>query len=105
MNRELDQAVAELERVDLSTITDPVTFYNIASLFFDQGQSSQAEVYYRRAVDLDPGFADAYMQLGLSLIQQGKMEEAGPFLQKVIELAPESQNAALAQEFLGMIQG
>lgn len=105
MNRQLDEAVAELEQLDLTAVNDPVVFYNIGSLFFDQGQSAQAEIYYRQAVDLDPNFADAYMQLGLSLIQQGKMQEAKPHLEKVVELAPESQNAALAQEFLAMIEG
>ena len=43
------------------------------------------------------------MQLALSLIQQGKMADAKLHLQKVIEIDPESQNAALAQDFLDTI--
>lgn len=103
--RRLEDAIAVLEQMDMSTVTDPIVFYNIGTLFFDQGESAEAQGYYEQAVALDPSFADAYMQLGLSLIQQGKMEEAGPHLQKVIELAPDTENAALAQEFLAMIQG
>jgi Tfp pilus assembly protein PilF len=84
---------------------DPFVFYNLGSMFFDQGQSAEAEDYYRRATERDPSFADAYMQLGLSMIQQGKMAEATPHLEKVLELAPGSENAALAQEFLALVQG
>ncbi len=104
MERRLDEAVAELDKMDLEGITDPIVFYNIGSLFFDQGQAAQAATYYQRSVELDPNFADAYMQLGLCFIQQGKMEAARPHLEKVIALDPESQNAALAQEFLAMIE-
>ena len=103
MRRELDAALAELDKIDLSQITDPIVFYNIGSLLFDQGQSANAQRYYELALGLDPTFADAHMQVALCLIQQGKMQEAKPHLQKVIELDPDSQNAALAQDFLNTI--
>lgn len=103
MQRDLDSALAQLEEIDLSTIRDPIVFYNIGSLLFDQGQSAQAQQYYELAIARDAGFADAYLQLALSLIQQGKMADAKLHLQKVIELDPESQNAADAQDFLNTI--
>ena len=104
MERRLDEAVAELEQIDLTEIMDPIVFYNIGSLLFDQGQSAQAQTYYTLAVERDPDFSDAHMQLGLSMIQQGLMQECKPHFEKVIELDPESENAALAQQFLDMIQ-
>ena len=105
MERRTDEAVAALDGLDLTNVMDPIVFYNIGSLLFDQGQSAEAATYYQRAVERDPSFADAYMQLGLCFIQQGKMTEAKPHLEKVIELDPGSENAALAQEFLAMVQG
>jgi len=105
VERRTDEAIAALDGVDLSEVMDPFVFYNLGSMFFDQGQSAEAEDYYRRATERDPSFADAYMQLGLSMIQQGKMAEATPHLEKVLELAPGSENAALAQEFLALVQG
>lgn len=105
MERRVDDALAELDKLDLSGIQDPIVYYNIGSLLFDQGQSAEAEGYYQQAVDLDPSFVEARMQLGLSMIQQGKMAEAKPHFEKVVELAPGTQDAALAQEFLGMIEG
>lgn len=103
MQRDLDSALAQLEQIDLSTISDPIVFYNIGSLLFEQGQSAPAQRYYELAIARDAGFADAHMQLALSLIQQGKMADAKAHLQKVIELDPESQDAALAQDFLNTI--
>ncbi len=103
MQRDLDGAMAHLERVDPADIRDPIVFYNIGSLLFDQGQSAEAQKYYELAIQRNPGFADAHMQVGLCLIQQGKMDEAKSHLEKVIELDPGSQNAALAQDFLNSI--
>lgn len=102
-DRKLDEALAELDQLDLATIQDPIVFYNIGNLLFDQGQSADAQKYYALSLARDPNSADAHMQMGLSLIQQGLMVEARPHLERVVELDPESQNAALAQEFLGMI--
>src|SRR5271166_921108 len=42
----------------------------------DPGKLAQAELAYRRALSLDPGGADAYLQLGHVLKLQGKTEEA-----------------------------
>jgi tetratricopeptide (TPR) repeat protein len=103
MNRDIDAAMAEIGSIDVAEISDPVVFYNIGSLLFDQGQSAAAATYYELALQRDPAFADAHMQLALCMIQQGMMEEAKPHLRKVIELDPESPNGALAQDFLNSL--
>ncbi len=103
MERDLDTAMTHLAEIDLDQIGDPLVFYNIGSLLFDQGQSVEAQGYYEGAIERDPGFADAYMQLALCMIQQGNMADAKAPLEKVIELDPNSQNGALAQDFLDMI--
>ncbi len=105
VQRRTDDAIAALDGVDLSGVMDPFVFYNVGQMFFEQGQSAEAESYYRMSVERDPAFADGYMQLGLSLIQQGKMQDAKPHLEKVLELDPGSENAALAEQFLQMVDG
>lgn len=102
MQRDLDGALAELDKIDLDGITDPIVFYNIGNLLFEQGQSAESAKYFELALQRNPDFADAHMQLGLAFIQQGMFAEAKPHLQKVVELDPDSQNAALAQQFLDM---
>jgi hypothetical protein len=103
MNRDLDTAMTHLAEIDLDQIRDPVVFYNIGSLLFNQGQSAEAQSYYEGAIERNPGFADAYMQLALCMIHQGRMAEAKAPLEKVIELDPNSQNGAMAQDFLDSI--
>ena len=103
MNRDIDSAMAEIEKINVADISDPIVFYNIGSLLFDQGQSAAAATYYELALQRNPNFADAHMQLALCMIQQGMMEEAKPHLQKVIELDPDSPNGALAQDFLNSL--
>ncbi len=103
MERDLGTALTHLAEIDLEQIRDPLVFYNIGSLLFEQGQSAEAQGYYEGAIERNPNFADAYMQLALCLIQQGQMAEAKAPLEKVIELDPTSQNGALAQDFLNSI--
>jgi len=103
MERDLDTALMHLAEIDLTQIGDPLVFYNIGSLLFEQGQSAEAQSYYEGAIERDPNFADAYMQLALCLIQQGQMDAAKAPLEKVIELDPDSQNGALAQDFLNSL--
>ncbi len=103
VRRDVDAAMAELEQIDLQRVTDPIIFYNIGSLLFSQGQSAAAQGYFERALALNPNDVDSHLQVALCLIQQGMMEESRVHLEKVIELAPETQNAADAQSFLEMI--
>jgi len=103
MDRDLDTAMTHLAEINLEGIRDSLVFYNIGSLLFEQGQSAEAQGYYEGAIERDPNFADAYMQLALCMIQQGQMAEAKVPLQKVVELDPNSQNGALAQDFLNSI--
>ncbi len=103
VRRDVEAAMAEFEQIDLQRITDPIVFYNIGNLLFGQGQSAEAQRYFEMALALNPDDVDSHMQVALCLIQQGMMEESRTHLEKVIELAPETQNAADAQSFLEMI--
>jgi len=103
MDRDLETAQTHLAEINLDQIRDPLVFYNIGSLLFEQGQSAEAQGYYEGAIERNPNFSDAHMQLALCLIQQGQMDAAKGHLEKVIELDPNSQNGALAQDFLNSL--
>ena len=57
-------------------------------------------------VEVRVGMADAHLQLGICMIaiKPPKPEQARMHFEKVIELDPDSPNAALAQEFLNSLQ-
>ncbi len=62
------------------------------------GQPVRAEEYLRHAIDLDPGFAPAYVRLAdLYARQADRVEEALPLRRRATELEPE--NAAYWVEF------
>jgi tetratricopeptide (TPR) repeat protein len=55
-----------------------------------------AEVAFRKVLELDPAFADAYYQLGMVNVNKGANAEAITELEKYLELAPDGPNAAVA---------
>jgi tetratricopeptide (TPR) repeat protein len=50
----------------------------------------ESEKNYRKAIALDPKFAQAYHWLGINLTSQGKYEEAYSTLKKALELDPDN---------------
>ena len=50
----------------------------------------ESEKNYRKAVELDPKFAQAYHWLGINLTSQGRYEEAYSTLKKALELDPDN---------------
>ena len=50
----------------------------------------ESEKNYRKAIELDPKFAQAYHWLGINLTSQGKSDEAYPTLKRALELDPDN---------------
>lgn len=88
------------KQLDEKTLTDPGTFYNIGILLFKNGQIDIAVDYLNKCISLDPNSVDGHYQLGLANLNKGEMEEAKKNFEKVIELAPDSEIAALARKIL-----
>jgi tetratricopeptide (TPR) repeat protein len=58
-----------------------------------KGKEAEAEAFFRKAVEVDPEFADAYNELGAAEVSLGKLPEAAGNFQKAIDLAPEHRLA------------
>ena len=67
-------------------------------------QPAAARDYFTKVIDANPKDADGYYYRGLATIQAGKAKEAKADLQKVIELAPDSDQAKEAKEYLKSIK-
>lgn len=63
------------------------------------GQWEQAAEDFTKAVSLDPASAPAYLNLGLSRLQQGRVEDAVKALNRAVTLSPKLRGANL---FLGI---
>lgn len=58
-----------------------------------KGNNEGAQAFFRKAVDIDPEFADAYNELGAAEASLGNLPEAADDFQKAIDLAPEHRLA------------
>lgn len=80
---------------------DPHVYYFSAMLLaqMDAQHNPESQVEMQkdleRAVQLDPNFADAYGMLALSLVWQGKHDEAIPPAEKAVELSPRNDEWAM----------
>lgn len=104
MERDIDAAMTEMQKIDPAEIQDANVFYNFGSLLFDQGRIADAVTYFELALQRNPRFADAHLQLGICMVAERKPDQARPHFERVIELDPGSANAALAQDFLNSLQ-
>jgi len=63
-------------------------YVHLAELQSEMGDEASAERTLRRAVGLSQPRGDAHHALGLSLVRQGREEDAIPFLAEATRLAP-----------------
>jgi Tfp pilus assembly protein PilF len=103
LERRIDEAMESLNLLDPATIQDPVVFYNVAVLLYDEGQPGESIKYFELALERDPEFVDAHMQIAMAKLRTGDNDGAKAHLEKVIELEPDSARAAEAQSFLEII--
>jgi Flp pilus assembly protein TadD len=54
---------------------------------------AEAELYYRRAVELDPEFKEAWINLGLAVLAQQRPEEALVYEREALRLDPDHADA------------
>ncbi len=67
------------------------TYVSLAWIqFAHDWKFKESEKNYRKAVELDPKFAQAYHWLGINLTSQGRYEEAYSTLKKALELDPDN---------------
>lgn len=65
------------------------------------GDAAAAETAFRKAIEVDPSFAPAHLDLGLAELKEGKLLEAISSIQKSLALDPSSPGAHL---FLGIAE-
>jgi len=62
---------------------------NYGTILKDIGKLKEAELLTRKAINLNPNFADAHSNLGAILKDTGKLKEAEGALRKAIEIKPD----------------
>jgi hypothetical protein len=100
---QLDKGKAIVDKLPADAV-DATALTNIGIVLMNKKQPAAARDYFTRVIESNPKDADGYYYRGLATIQAGKAKEAKADLQKVIELAPDSDQAKEAKEYLKSIK-
>jgi tetratricopeptide (TPR) repeat protein len=103
---------AEAELAKAAQIDPPSAgkyFYNLGALYVNSGANQPAGAAFRKAVEADPNYADAYYQLGLVMFAEATLSADGKIVppagtaenfQKYLQLRPTGANADAAKAML-----
>ena len=101
----ISEAIKYYQQVINEGCNDHRVFSNYGVILQDQNELNKAEMSYRKAIELNPDFANAYLNLGNLLRDLGKFQEAEMSYRKAIELNPEYAKAHFNLGFVLMDLG
>lgn len=70
-----DQAIIHYHKANLIDNTIPQAHMNAGHIYKWQGKDEVAAACYRKAIEMDPEYADAQMSLGMLLLKMGEFKE------------------------------
>lgn len=100
----LDQAASHFQRIlnvipsnaDLHSHINPAIVHTfLGNIFAQENLLDRALAEYRKAVDSDPGFADAHSNLGALLARQGNFSDAISEFEAALKIPPEDAGSHL----------
>jgi tetratricopeptide (TPR) repeat protein len=62
--------------------------YDLGFAYYKTGKFKDAEIFLRRAIQINPADSDEFICLGLSLWRQGRIDEAAQYIQQAIQIRP-----------------
>ncbi|MBX9602229.1 MAG: tetratricopeptide repeat protein [Bryobacteraceae bacterium] len=108
--KKIPEAQAELTK---AAQVDPASagkyYYNLGAVLVNTGQQEAAGEAFKKAIEVDPNYAEAHYQLGIILVGKATTDASGKItpppgtveaFQKYLELAPEGPNAEGAKAMI-----
>jgi tetratricopeptide (TPR) repeat protein len=71
----------------------PVAENNLANVLLQSAQTDRAMEHFRRAIELQPDYAEAHANLGAALLESGRCEKAIEHYEEAIRLKPDFSQA------------
>jgi predicted Zn-dependent protease len=97
---QIPQARKILEPLPADSLADPIEVINVGLIFMNKNVAKDAWWYFDKAVKTSPKSPAAYYYRALASLQLGKGDAGKADLNKVIEVAPDSDEAKDAKELL-----
>ena len=104
---DLEKAIDEFKRaISYQRIegTMPPLYSDLGNTYLKLARYEPAEIAFKNALKIDPNYAIAHYGLAGTYLRQNKIDEGLVELKKVIELAPDSQEAKYAQDAIQKIE-
>lgn len=79
-------------------------YVNQAIALYNKGNCTKAVEILKKAIVIDPRYAPAYSWLGLCYVELRRNQEALAAFKKVVELAPNSEYARIARQWITRLQ-
>jgi tetratricopeptide (TPR) repeat protein len=107
--KKFDEAQAQLTK---AAQVDPPNagkyYFNLGAVYVNTGNMEPATAAFKKAIELDPNYAEAYFQYGLSLIAKATVDNGktnappgtAEAFQKYLDLAPNGPNADTAKAMM-----
>jgi len=103
---QLDKGIAKLKQAISYQKNEKsmVPLYNdLGNNYMRVGRYKPAEIAFKNALKINPKYVNAHYGLAGACLRQNKLDEAQEELQKIIELAPDSQEANYARNTIQKI--
>jgi tetratricopeptide (TPR) repeat protein len=87
-------------------------YYNLGAVLVNTGQTDQALDAFKKAIDADPNYAEAYLQYGITLMGKASLGADGKMVpvagtseafQKYLQLKPDGKDAETAKAMLASL--
>jgi tetratricopeptide (TPR) repeat protein len=102
----LEDSQASIQKAaELNPGNAGMAYYNLGATLINRNQPAEAINFLKKAIELDPKYANAYYQLGLTMIGTGDMAGAQGYLKKYLELAPTGADAETAKALIEATKG
>lgn len=83
---------------------DETLAFNVAEIFFNEGNATEAIEYYKLAAKIKENWAPPYRQLGYAYLNQGEHQLAIDSLKKFLNLAPDDPQAPAIESLIPKLE-
>ena len=99
---DLDTAVTHFEAA-ISATDDEIIPFNVAQIYFQNGEMDKAIEFYAEASDRRMDWAEPHLQIAMVYLNRGDMTAAAEHLEMAIEVEPDSDAATRAEQILAAL--
>lgn len=101
---EMEKAVESYSRAVAANPSYAQAWYSMGLAYEKMNRTKDAVASYEKATSAFPGYLDAYFSMGMALVKARDKAGAVKAFEKVIEIAPASDKAQSAKEYIGLIK-